>query len=83
MHTIYKQAFLFTGVTDNWEGKHLVLNGNPSCVTFHQLYHDTCPNLFDLGLEWNGMQSLMRFVEWDSKSGGWGRFHSKALKLVR
>ena len=53
MYTIYKQGFLFIGVNDNWEWKHLVLNGDPSCMTFHQLYHDTGLNLFDLGLDWN------------------------------
>ena len=53
MYTIYKQGFLFTGVNDNWEWKKLVLNGNPSCMTFHQFYHDTGLNVFDLGLDWN------------------------------
>ena len=64
MYTIYKQGFLFTGLIDNWEGKHLVLNENPSCRTFHQLYHDTHLNLFDLCLDWNGVQSWMG-LEWN------------------
>ena len=64
MYTIYKQGFLITGVNGNWEWKHLVLNGNPSCRTFHQLYHGTHPNLFDLGLDWNGVQSWMG-LEWN------------------
>ena len=55
MYTIYKQDFLFTGINDTWEWKHLVLNGNPSCMTFDQLYHGTCLNLLDSGLDWNGM----------------------------
>ena len=63
MYTIYKQGFLFTRVNENWEEKHLVLNGNPSWMTFHQLYHGTCPNLFDLGLDWNGLQSWVG-LEW-------------------
>ena len=38
-------------MNDNWEWKHLVLNGNRSCMTFHQLYHDAWPNLFHLELQ--------------------------------
>ena len=64
MFTITKQGFLFTGVNDNWEWKHLVLNGNPSCMTLHQLYDDTGLNLFDSGLYWNGVQSWMG-LEWN------------------
>ena len=74
MYTIYKQGILFKRVNDNWEWKHLVLNGNPSCMTFHQLYHGTC---FDLGLDWNWLQSWMGF-EWN----GIPRFHSNGLTLV-
>ena len=55
MYTIYEQGFLFTEINDNWEWKHLVPNGNPSCMTFHQLYHGACPNLFHLEFEWNGI----------------------------
>ena len=64
MYTIYKHGFLFTWGDINWEWKHLVLNGNPSCVTFHLLYYGQCPNHFDLGLEWNVLQRLV--VEVDS-----------------
>ena len=64
MYTIHKQDFLFTGLNDNLEWKHLVLNGNPSYMTFHQLYHGTCLNLFDLGLDWNGLQNGMG-LEWN------------------
>ena len=64
MYTIYKHGFLFTGVDDNCEWKHLVLNGNPSYMTLNQLYHGTCPNLFDLGLDWNELQSWMG-LEWN------------------
>ena len=63
MYTIYKQGFLFTRTDGNWELKHLVLNGNPRCMTFHQLYYHTCPNLFDLGLEWNVIQSWVVGVD--------------------
>ena len=41
-----------------------MLNGNPSYMTFHQLYHGRCLNLFDLGLDWNGLQSWMG-LEWN------------------
>ena len=68
MYTIYKHSFLFTRTDDNWEWKHLVLNGKQSCMTFHLLQ---CLNLSDLGLEWN----VLEF-------GGWGKFHSNALTLV-
>ena len=64
MYTIYKQGFLFIRVNDTWEWKHLVLNGNPSCMTFCQHYHGICLNLFNLGLEWNGMQSWVG-LEWN------------------
>ena len=30
MYIIYKQGFLFTGVNDKWEGRHLVLNEIPA-----------------------------------------------------
>ena len=59
MYTIYKYHFLFTRTDDNWKWKHLVPNGNPSCMTFHLLYYGQYPNLFDLGLEWNVIQSLV------------------------
>ena len=64
MYTICKQGFLFTAVNDNWEEKHLVLNGSPSYMTFHQLYHSLCLNLLDFGLEGNGMQSWVG-LEWN------------------
>ena len=64
MYTIYKQGFLFIRVNDNWEEKHLVLNGSPCCMTFHQLYHGICLNLLDFGLEGNGMQSWVG-LEWN------------------
>ena len=35
-----------------------------SYMTFHQLYHGTCPNLFDLSLDWNGLQSWVG-LEWN------------------
>ena len=70
MYTIYKQGFLFIRVNDNWEEKHLVLNGNPSCRTFHQIYHGTHLNLFDLCLNWNGVQSWME-LEWNGIQS-WG-----------
>ena len=57
MYTIYKHGLLFMRIHDNWEWKHLVPNGNPSCMTLHQLYYHVCPNLFDLGLEWNVIHS--------------------------
>ena len=60
MYTIYEQDFLFTGLNDNWEWKHLVLNENPSCMTFHQLYHSTQKIFFIRGL--SGMGSK---VGWD------------------
>ena len=50
-------------VHDNWKWKHLVLNGNSSCVTFHLLFYGQCPNHFDLGLEWNVLQSLVVKVD--------------------
>ena len=59
MYTIYKHGFLFTWADNKLEWKHMVLNGNPSCMTFHQLCHGTCPTLFDLGLEWNRIESLV------------------------
>ena len=33
-------------------------------MTFHQLYHGICPDLLDLGLEWNEIQSWMG-LEWN------------------
>ena len=63
MYTIYKQDFLFTKVHNNWEWKHLVPNGNPSHMTFHLLYFGQYPNLFDLGPEWNVIQSLVGGVD--------------------
>ena len=64
MYTIYIQGLLFTIAEDNWEGKHWVLNENPSCMTFHQFYHGICLNLLDFGLEGNGMQSWVG-LEWN------------------
>ena len=76
MYTIYKQGFLFTEMNDNWEWKHLVPNGNPSCMTFHYftMVHDQIFFIWSL----NGMGYK---VGWDLSGMGYKVGWSRQIPL--